>query len=399
MFGRSGISLVSTLSMISMIGVTTGITLLIVVLSVFNGFFGLVEGMLRSYDPDIRIQATNEGPFPTQLISIDSLRLLPEVETAYAYVEGKSLLRHVNSDHKIVIVRGVEEEHFFPFLREPGTVTLGRYSFQTKGRFPGILIGERLLDQLRITVGDQVALISAENIQRMYTQLGSPGARSFAINGGFVLKPIFDGSLVFVDIKAAQAMFRARDQYTGIDVKLREGTDASKFAEQLSASLPEALETRTWYELRRTIYDVMFLEKWGAYAILMIIILVAVLNIVGSLTMIVIQKRRDIGVLMSLGFTSKQIRNIFLFQGWQIGLISLLFGGGLGVLAVWIQQTYGVIKLFGAESFIIDAYPVVLKSGDVIAVCLTGLFLCVIAAWYPSLKAAETDPAQAIRYE
>jgi lipoprotein-releasing system permease protein len=131
----------------------------------------------------------------------------------------------------------------------------------------------------------------------------------------------------------------------------------------------------------------------------MIIVLVAVLNIVGSLTMIVIQKQRDIGILQSLGCTIADIKKIFLQQGLMIGLIGCGVGGFLGLAVSWIQQTYGLVKLANAESFIIDAYPVSIATFDVILVLGISLLLCIAAAWYPAQRASGVDPAEAIRYE
>jgi lipoprotein-releasing system permease protein len=141
----------------------------------------------------------------------------------------------------------------------------------------------------------------------------------------------------------------------------------------------------------------MYLEKWGSYFVLMIIVLVAVLNIVGSLTMIVIQKNRDIGVLLTMGHTPAQIKRIFITQGLYIGLIGCVLGGSLGLLLSWLQQQYGLIKL--SSAFLINAYPVSIHALDVGIVLLGSLILCLLASWYPARRAAQVEPADAVRYE
>jgi lipoprotein-releasing system permease protein len=131
----------------------------------------------------------------------------------------------------------------------------------------------------------------------------------------------------------------------------------------------------------------------------MIIVLVAILNIVGSLTMIVIQKKRDIGILKTIGLTPIKIRQIFRLQGLLIGLIGCGIGGSLGLGLSWLQQQYGFIKLAGADSFIINAYPINIESGDVITVILSCLALCILASWFPATKAAKLSVTDALRYE
>src|SRR5699024_2740751 len=153
----------------------------------------------------------------------------------------------------------------------------------------------------------------------------------------------------------------------------------------------------TWYDLQKPLYDVMYLEKWGSYLILMIIVLVAVLNIVGSLTMIVIQKQRDIGVLLTMGYKPADIRNIFMKQGFYIGLIGCGMGGTIGLLLSWLQQEYGLIKL--SSAFIIEAYPSNIHLFDVSIILAGSLLLCLAASSYPAKRASTVEPADAVQYE
>lgn len=380
-----------------MVGVTVGTALMVIVLSVFNGFFGIVQEMLQSYDPDIRVTSAEYRSFSENPALLDSILAHPDVTMAYPYVEGKSLLSSGTMDNKVVVVRGIDQTRFFPYEQDPNMVTLGSFNLNLRDRKPGILVGERLLDNLRLTVGDDMGLIAAHSLSNMFTSIGASGGMRFTIRGGYLLKPIFDGSIVFVDIKAGQVLMKERGKWTGIDINLRDNTLADKVRADLN--LPTSYKVETWYDLRRSIYDVMYAEKWGAYAILLLIVIVAVFNIVGSLSMIVVQKQRDLGVLRSMGFSISDIRMIFVQKGAIVGLIGSVLGGGMGLLASWIQQEFGLVKLFGAESFIIDAYPIVIVASDV-AIILGGSFLlCLIAASFPASRAAKVQPASAIRYE
>ena len=166
-------------------------------------------------------------------------------------------------------------------------------------------------------------------------------------------------------------------------------------AEEVKASLASvkndlfgsAIALKTWYDLQKPLYDVMYLEKWGAFVVLMIIILVAALNILGSLSMIVLQKKRDIGVLRSMGLTAKQVQAIFIQQGLIIGLIGALLGALLGLGFCYLQDTFGLLKL--SSAFIIDAYPVDIQWTDVLLIMLGTLGLSLLASWLPARNAAK----------
>ena len=141
----------------------------------------------------------------------------------------------------------------------------------------------------------------------------------------------------------------------------------------------------------------MYLEKWGAFIVLMIIILVAALNILGSLSMIVIQKKRDIGILRAMGMTSRNIQGIFIRQGLIIGIIGALLGGGIGLVFSFLQDQYGMLKL--SSAFIIDSYPVQIQALDVVFIMLGTMALSLLASWLPAKRASELEPARVIRYE
>jgi lipoprotein-releasing system permease protein len=208
---------------------------------------------------------------------------------------------------------------------------------------------------------------------------------------------IVEGDMVYVDMAAAQRLFNMRNEITGFDIQLTDTDRAERVKTDLEEILGPDFRIETWYDLQKPLYDVMYLEKWGSYFILMIIVIVAVLNIIGSLTMIVIQKKRDIGILISMGMTPKKIKKIFQSQGVQIGLIGCGLGGLLGIGLSLAQKEFSLFKL--SSSFIIDAYPVAIQFSD-IAIILSGtMVLCLLASWYPALRAASIEPADAVRDE
>ena len=248
-----------------------------------------------------------------------------------------------------------------------------------------------------LSPGDEIALLSASGMKRALTQITVPRTYQFDVRGSYFIQQITDGPKVFVDIEAARRLFGTRKGVSGIDLKLTDPEQADVVKERLQSLLGDNYTVSTWYDLQKPLYDVMYLEKWGAYIILMIIVVVAVLNIVGSLTMIVIQKRRDIGILISMGYSKKAIKEIFRKQGLFIGIIGSAIGGALGLLLTWLQHTFGLVKL--SSAFIIDAYPADLRLLDVVIILGGSLLLCVAASWLPAQRASEIQPAEAVRYE
>ncbi len=397
LFSKKHISLISTLTFISIIGVTIGTALLIVVLSVFNGFFSVVQGYLLSYDPDLRIEASGQNTFKQNDELISSIESLPEITLYSPYVEGKALLANNNDRNKVAQIRGVESENFLKLIDIEQSISSGVFDVSVRNRRPGLVINEQLKNELDLELGDEVALLSASAMRRTLTQITAPRLYRFEVRGTYSLEQIGGGAQVFIDIKAAQRLFNARNTISGIDISTTNSDAALELKDELQANLGNKYKVSSWYDLQKPLYDVMYLEKWGAYAVLMIIIIVAVLNIIGSLTMIVIQKRRDIGILISMGYSKAAIKSIFRKQGFYIGLIGCGIGGALGLLLCWLQVKFSLIKL--SSAFLIDAYPVQIQTMDVILILSGSLLLCLAASWFPASRAADIQPADAVRYE
>lgn len=397
LFSKKHISLISTLTTISIVGVSIGTALLIVVLSVFNGFFDVIKGLLLSTDPDIRIEYVNESFFSESEELKQSLSEIPEIQIISPYVQGKALMVYGNDQNEVVQVKGVKQDKFFVFSQDPNKVTSGVFDTSVKNRRPGVLMSDGLMNNYGIRLNEELALLSARGMRRALTQISLPRIYRFQVRGTYSMTQVTSGEVVIIDMVAAQRLFNARNKVSGIDIKLDKNENAEQVKSELSAKLGPDYKISTWYDLQKPLYDVMYLEKWGSYIILMIIVIVAVLNILGSLTMIVIQKQRDIGLLISMGVSSDDIKKIFRKQGLYIGMIGCGIGGSLGFLLSWLQNKFGLIKL--SSAFIIDAYPSEISAFDISVVLVASLLLCVLASWYPSIRASKIKPAEALRYE
>lgn len=397
LFSRKHISLISTLTFISITGITIGTALLIVVLSVFNGFFDVIKNFLLSYDPDVRIEASGTATFAQNEKMMNKIRSIPEVQIISPYVEGKALLAMDDAQNEVVDVKGVERDVFFQLVDIENSVTTGVFDVTVRDRTPGIIVHEELKNRLRINIGDDLALLSAAGMKNALTQITVPQTYRFDLRGAYYLQQIAGGPKVFVDIEAAKRLFKVRNEITGLDLKLTDNEMAEEVKSELTRALGPEFKISTWYDLQKPLYDVMYLEKWGSFVVLILIVIVAVLNIIGSLTMIVIQKQRDIGILMSMGYSKSGIKSIFRKQGLYIGLIGCGIGGSLGLLISWLQMKFGLVKL--SSAFIIDAYPVQINPLDVVLILVVSLMLSILASWYPAHRASQIQPADAVRYE
>jgi lipoprotein-releasing system permease protein len=401
------VSLISRITAISVSGVALGVAALIVVLSVLNGFFEFVRDMLISYDPHVRIVAVEERGFEVDDSLMGVVFEADGIRSATPYVEGKAMLIS-DSDadvNKVVVVRGLDPE---ALPQDDGLIagtTFGAFDVDRRDGRPGIVLGRRLGERMLLTPGggsappSRVALLSAPAIERMYSRvLSSSPIRQFEVRGLFQLEAVFDESHVFVGLGEAQSLFRMGRSISGIDIRLEDLEDADATKAFLETRLDGSIyRVQTWYDLQKSLYDVMQLEKWGASIVLMLIVVVAAFNIVGSLTMIVIEKRRDVGVLRAMGVPAAGIRRIFLTEGLFIGAVGAGLGGLLGLGLAWAQLQFGLVSLAGAENFLIEAYPVSIRWTDVTLVVSLAMGLCILAAWYPAHRAAAIEPATALR--
>jgi len=396
LFSRKHISLISILTSISVIGITIGTALLIIILSVFNGFYDVIRSYLLTFDPDIRIEAAGEQGIIFNEDITNQITAHPEVVTVVPYVEGKAMLVFETGNNEVLNIRGIDASQD-PFIMNLQEESGNSIDLAIKDGKLGAVLSESLINRYRLSPGDELTMLSPSGMRRSLTQFSAPRASRFTVRSSYNIHQIVDTDIVYVDIAAAQRLFNMPNTVSGFDVKLTDTDIADVVKQDLASDLGGDYKISTWYDLQKPLYDVMYLEKWGSYFILMIIVLVAALNIVGSLTMIVLQKKQDIGVLMSMGMTKKKIKKIFRNQGLYIGLIGSGIGGVVGLLITFAQKEFSLVKL--SSSFIIDAYPVAIQISDIILVLLGTMTLCLLASWYPALRASNVQPADAVRGE
>jgi lipoprotein-releasing system permease protein len=277
-------------------------------------------------------------------------------------------------------------------------MVLGSLSFPESGT-DGIVIGLTLADRLGSVVGDSIVVVSPAGADEAVLQFSQPLVRRFKIVGIYESNnKDYDAYYAYATLGSAQRLFEMGTDVNGVDVRLHDLDDVEDLKSFLVEKFSSRFRIMTWYDLHRDLYSVMMIERWIAYVILSLIIGIASFNLLGSLTMSVIEKTRDIGVLVSMGATRKMIMGIFMWQGLFVGLAGSVLGIILGVLVVYLQQEYHLAPL-DPTVYIIPAIPVELRISDLITIPLTALALCAVAALYPARRAANLAPVDAIRWE
>ena len=411
---RRRLTLISVITGVSVAGVAVGVAALVVVLSVMNGFFDVVRDLLVSYDPHVRIEAVGVGGIarPDTLAALALAE--PGVTSATPYVEGQALLTTEGAGtlNQVVVVRGVDPAALDAEARE--SIVDGAFDVSRRGGQAGVVIGNALALRTGVLAssppdapvqvgGSRLTLLSGVALEQALAlyPFGLPDQRTFTVRGTFALEPAYDETHVFVGLADAQQLFRTGSRVSGVDVRLADLDRARDVADaleaRLDASAPGQFKVQTWTDLQGSLYGVMRVEKWAASAILYLIVVVAAFTIVGALTMIVIEKQRDIGALQAMGASRRDVRRIFLTEGLLVGVVGTGIGLALGLGLSLAQKHFRFAKMADAGQFIIDAYPVSIRLFDVAVIAVAAVVLCALAAVYPATRAAAVDPARAVQ--
>ncbi len=402
---------ITTISILSALGITVGVAALICVLSVFNGFSKVVTDILVNFDPHIRITAladtTSTNPTSRYISGVSAIvnkvKTNLTVQAAVPVVREKAVLVHFTLP-RVASIIGIDEHNIQQVSGIAKTIRAGKLRLDDSS----IVLGQILADNLAASTGDSIIgngdtiqLFSSVGMERILTEPIVPKSKRFIVRGIFTANnKEYDGNNAYININAARELFDIPDDAASqIDIRLNEIENSQSTKSSLQNLLSSnTLNIQTWYDLHTDLYNVMEIERWIAFIILIMIVAVASFSIFSALTLTVFEKRRDIGLLVALGAEPSQIRRIFLAQGLITGVTGVVVGCIVGVLVVLAQQQFGFFRL-DTSVYIIPALPVELHFLDFIAVSVGALLLVLVAAIFPSRRAAETLPAEALRWE
>ena len=393
---------------IAVVGVALGVAALVIVLSVMNGYSGMIWNRQVGMTPHITVRK----PFSERIGDYGGLmRVLSdhsEVMGVAPFIRSEGFVRGrpEGGDPVIagVMVRGVDPEQVLRtsdiglYLQE-GTMNLDRLSGEGKTASYGMVIGRFLADKLGASVGTDVFLVLAPK-DRLMTQM--PPLKRYRITGIFDTGYFeFDSGLVFVSLGAAQRDLDWGEMITGIQLRLKDPFEADRVSVEIRTVLSEthpSLFPSSWMYLHGNLFAWIWLQKWASFIVLSLIVVVAGFNVISILTMNVTERKREIGILKAMGVTPRRIGRIFTREGLAIGLLGVGLGDMLGFALCWVQQQYELIQLSG-EVYFIDALPVSMTLTDFGLVSIFAVGLCFLFTLWPARNAASLDPIAAIRFE
>lgn len=390
---------ISLISYLSIAGVTIGVAALIIVLSVMNGFETQVRDRIIGADAHIRLGTYGENGITAVDSVVEKIKGLRHITGISPYLMEKGMIREANRTEGL-IVRGIDPATIGQVSDLPNNIVSGglhlsRVDVTGQPNLPGIVIGRYLADRLYSTLGDTVVLFSP-GVAGPFIQ---PRARQFIIAGIFETGLYeYDDVFAYIAMPEAQDLFRQTGKVTGLEIKLDHYDNAAAVKEEIQSVLKYPYFPRTWFEMHRNLFSWMKIEKWMTFILLSLIIMVAAFNIISSLIMIVLEKKKDIGILKSMGATRASIRRIFIYEGLAVGVIGAGLGTILGCGVCLLQLKYRFFSL-PPDVYFISELPVLMKVSDFLVIGLAALLLCFLASIYPASKAASLVPVEAIRYE
>ena len=392
---RSRELFISLISWISVGGVAVGVAALIVVMSVMNGFEAEIRDKVLGANSHGRVLPA-EGRMLSGWEKVsEKAREVEGVKAAEPYVDARVMLMTDRS------VQGVEMKGFSPDV--PGGPAIGRYLLGVKpsdvrdGSRPGIFVGKELALNLGLMPGDLVRLVSPDASQ---TPAGSaPRFRVFRVAGFFMTGMYeYDRGRVYVDLGEARDFLRMDAGVSGVEVTMSDIYQARAAMAKIGALVGPAYSVRDWTEMNKSLFGALKLEKLAMYLILGLIIVVAAFNIASTLTMVVMEKAKDIGILKSMGASRTGIRNIFLLEGGIIGSIGAAVGVVLGTMLAWSLKKFEFISL-PQDVYYNATLPVLIDPIFIIGTGCFAILLCLAAAYRPAWRAAGLNPVETLRYE
>jgi lipoprotein-releasing system permease protein len=387
---------ISVNTLISIGGVAVGVMALLVVLSVMSGFHEDLQKKILGVNAHVVI-LDYRGAMPGYKDVIERLKGEKDIVSSAPFVLGQAMISFGEKAHG-VFLRGIIPE------MEMKTTEISRYikegnlkDLAPNDGIPGIILGKELASSIGAFKGDIVTVLSPVGEIGPLGML--PKVKKFRVVGIFEVGMFeYDLNLVLTDLRSAQEFFGMKDDITGIELRLNDIYKAPVVREWLQKKLGFPLFVKDWMQMNRNLFSALKLEKFAMFIILILIILVASFNIVSTLIMNVIEKRREIAILKAMGATNKGIMTVFMLQGLFIGLFGTIIGVTGGYLLSYILNTYQIIKL-PADVYYLSHLPVKMKFFDFMTVSLSAIIISFLATIYPAWQAAKLNPVEPLRYE
>jgi lipoprotein-releasing system permease protein len=404
---RKGTRLLSLITVIAIGGVIVGVSALILVVGVMNGLQDDLKDKILVGSPDIRVLTYGDDlTIPKWRPILTRIRAQEGVVSAGPFVLSEALISSGHHYVEATQVEGIEPQA--PHVSEPTSIREHIYNKQGDFRFAssdgkgrGAVVGRLLADRLNVTVGDTIRLVAPPPGGKLDAVLGgyTPKLYKFEVTGLFETGMYeYDNGYVFLSLPVSQEFAGLGDAVTGIEVASANRWDARALGQKIETALGFPYRAVDWQEQNRSLFQALKLEKLAMSLILLLVVIVAAFNIVSTLTMVVKDKTREIGILKAMGLPAKSIRRVFFAQGVVIGVVGTTGGLILGLIGAVLLDKYKLIRL-EASVYFIDHMPVHTQPLDVVLTVVASLMIAAVATLYPSMQAARLSPIEAIHHE
>jgi len=383
-FSKKSANVINIISGITGVGVAVGTMALIIVLSVFNGLEDLIMGRFNSFDAELRIEPVKGKVFAADSVFYSNLKKCNQIKITSETVEETALVKY-NKVYNPFIIKGVED-NFDKLTGIDSMMISGKFKLYNDN-YPLAIMGYTVASELSVSLNSVYPLrIYMPNRKKKIT--ANP-KNAFEVKniypvGIFGVDPDVD-NIIIMPLKFVRKLLKYTNQVTAIELKLKPNTNIKKTQKKLQKILGDNFKVKNRYQQHEFLYKIMTSERMIIFIILSFVILIASFNIISSLTMLVLDKKKDISILRSMGATTKEIKRIFLFNGWLVSIFGAIAGLVLGALVCFLQIKFGFVTLpgSGGGGFIVDAYPVSMHLIDFLAVFITVVVIGFLTSLYP----------------
>jgi len=372
---------------LSVAGLSVGISALLITLFILNGFEKVISKKIADFDGHIRVKHYLNYPIPSEILEMDSILFhYKETVSQSRFIQKPALLR------KGKIAEGIIAEGIEPDRVEFINDILVSGANDISGN--QIVIGERLANQVNISIGDKIVLFDLATLNGSNKRL-----KQFVVAGFFHSGMLeYDNHMIYMNLEQADRLFHMNEKVSGQILRLSESKWANELSEFLKKDLAYPYMVMTWKEKNRSLFKWMDIQRWPILFIFSLIAMVGLVNIVSALAMIVLDKTRQIGILKSLGVSHTGLRQLFLFYGFMIGLAGAIIGSFLALLLAWMQNNFKIITL-PEDIYFMDFIPMDVSIFDVFSIAIISIVCAIFAAIWPTVRAERIEPADALRYE
>lgn len=377
LFAKKSTNAINIITGISVVGIAIGTAALVLVLSVFNGFEDLIIGLFSKFNPDVKVTATIGKTFEPDSLKLSQIKALTGVELVSETLEEVAFFEYGQSQD-FGIVKGVDE-NYHRVSGIDSAIFEGRYRL-TSGERNLAVLGGGVRNKLQVDMEDPFGLLNIYMAKREKTGgLEQPFKKRIAYPAGsFKIQQDFDNQYVLVSLDFARDLIGAYGEVSALEVKLKPGADQKAVIAGIQEILGEEFHVKDRYQQEEAFLKLMNIEKWMSFALLCLTLVLVAFNMIGSLWMIVLEKKADISILKSMGATNDTVRNIFLGQGFLLCFMGLLSGLIIALILYTLQKVFGIVPI--PEGFVVDAYPISMRLIDVLAVAIVVVAIGLVAS-------------------